>query len=314
MLALTLGFGLALRTQAQNAEPVPNAQGKRYAILSFNAGDFASGYPYAWWNGFWPRLNNSVGDMVTTEMVKAGFDVLERQRIGDVLKEHDFQKSEDVSPESAVKMGKLLGVQYLVVGTITEWGMSERGFSSTNIPILGVLSHGVGVKTVTGRCVIDFRVINVETGRIEAADSSEGLERRTNFTLVTDWYRGLSVQNDEWWSSQIGKATRKAARGIVAKMVGQKKDELIILDMASADEAVVEINPDAKLRKGDMLDIMAVTRVTRNAQGKVILKQTTPLGHAQVVEVQEEGAILHITDRVPGAPDIKAGCLVKHKH
>lgn len=54
-----------------------------------------------------------------SELVKSGdYIVLERQMINDVLKEQGFQQTGCVTSECAVEVGKLLGVDKIIVGTI----------------------------------------------------------------------------------------------------------------------------------------------------------------------------------------------------
>ncbi len=76
---------------------------------------------------------------------------------------------------------------------------------------------------------------------------------------------------------------------------------------------MVETDEGRKLRKGDTLEVFQIARIIRNAQGKVIFRKEEPLGQAQVVETQENGAVLKIVQRVPGAPEIRPGCLVKRR-
>jgi curli biogenesis system outer membrane secretion channel CsgG len=308
VLLLVLGVGLIPCARAQDSAPATDT--KTYAVLTFETSDFGSIYPGAWWYGFRPGLVNAISDELTTALVKAGYKMVERSRLADLLKEQDLGTNGVLDPATAAKTGKVIGAQYLIVGTLTQWGMKERGISGINLPVLGT---SAGVKQVTAEAAIDWRVVNSETGQIVMADTGRGAERNTSVTLVTDWYRGLSLDNNEWWGSQIGKATRKAVKDIVGEMVGKKNGELVILDMLSADEAVVEIDETTKLRKGDMLQVFTISRVVRNAQGKVILRKEDPVGQAQVEELQEAGAVLKIVSRVPGAPEVKAGFLVKRR-
>jgi curli biogenesis system outer membrane secretion channel CsgG len=300
-LAWALSLGHAHCNSAQAATPVvQGGETGTYAILPFDTSVFAGTYPAVWWAAFQPNFVNGVASMLTTEMSKSGLHIVERDKIDPLLKEQGFQASGQVAPDSAVKLGKLLGARFLVTGSITEWKMYEQ-------------RTGIGAFSVTktvAKCDIDFHVIDVETGLVVLSDTARGKEEKTSVGFGPDWFQNLTGQNNQWMDSQIGKATRKAVRDIVAKMLDKKPDEMVIADI-DQDDAFVEIDENSKLRKGDRVEIYRYTGTRRNKQGKVIYKKPELLGHAEVVDVQESGAKLHITDRVSGAADITSGCLVK---
>ncbi len=79
-------------------------------------------------------------------LVMAGeYDVLERDKMRDILKEQDFQGTDDCNTsECAVQVGKLLGVEKMVAGDIGKMGQVYT---------------------------IDIRMISVATGKIEHTES-----------------------------------------------------------------------------------------------------------------------------------------------
>src|SRR4029077_8900065 len=66
--------------------------------------------------------------------------IVERDRIQSILQEHSLAQSKTIDPQTAVRLGKLLGAQYMITG--------------------GFMSDGKGTLLVTSR------VISVETGAI----------------------------------------------------------------------------------------------------------------------------------------------------
>ena len=83
-----------------------------------------------------------------------GFDMLERPDIDKVLTEQEFSHSAIVDPGSAAKLGKILGAQYIVLGTVT--GLSVNPDSHETI------AH------------LTLRMIEVETARIALAGIGKG--------------------------------------------------------------------------------------------------------------------------------------------
>ncbi len=84
-----------------------------------------------------------MSDMIRTALFQTGrVRVMERNRMDDILKEQGFQLSGCTSDECAVQVGKLLGVQQMVAGSLSKLG-----------------------ETYT----ITLRLIDVETGEVLAA-------------------------------------------------------------------------------------------------------------------------------------------------
>ncbi|MBI3006062.1 MAG: hypothetical protein HYY49_11710 [Ignavibacteriales bacterium] len=171
---------------------------KRVAIATFHD-KTGSGYH---------SLGQGVADMLATALVKSGkFMVLERQEIDKVIQEQQFGQSFMVTPESAPKVGQILGVELFVVGSVTEFGTKESSIGG-NVPLFGG-----GVTTKKARAVVDIRLVNVNTGEIIAAESEEGEESTTGLSVR---YESIDFSNPSHWNdTDIGQATREAVNGCV---------------------------------------------------------------------------------------------------
>ena len=89
---------------------------KRIAVSRF---DDRSGSGYN-------HVGVGVADMLTTALVKSGkFVVIERAEFDKVLEEQKLGQSGVVTPESAPKVGKALGVELLVIGSVSEFGTKQ---------------------------------------------------------------------------------------------------------------------------------------------------------------------------------------------
>lgn len=89
-----------------------------------------------------------IADLLRAELVRTNaFNIVEKQNMDKVLAEHAFQQTGCTSEECAVKLGKLLNVQRMAVGSF------------------GKLMESY---------ILSIRVIDVETGSVPYADSVEG--------------------------------------------------------------------------------------------------------------------------------------------
>lgn len=179
------------------------------------------------------HLGEGVADMLVTALVKSNkFSPLERQELEKVLAEQKLGESGLVTAETAPKIGKLLGVELLVVGSISEFGQKEKKVSG------GISFLSGGIKTKTSRAVVDVRLVNTVTGEIVAAETCEGEESSTGIAVD---YEDIDFSNmDSWDDTDIGKATREAVDGVV---------ELIVKNMASIPWAgkVLKVNADGTI-------------------------------------------------------------------
>jgi len=88
-----------------------------------------------------------IADLLRGELVSAGLQVVEKSNMDKVLVEQAFQQTGCTSAECAVKLGKLLNVQQMVVGSFGK--LMEKYF-------------------------VSLRLVNVETGAVVYADNANG--------------------------------------------------------------------------------------------------------------------------------------------
>ncbi len=99
------------------------AQKKRVAIV-----DFDFGTVQRWWGGNWD-IGKGIADMVVNELVNDGtYSVIERKKMNLVMAEQNFSNSDRADASTAAKIGKLLSVNGMVVGSITQFGTEKKGF------------------------------------------------------------------------------------------------------------------------------------------------------------------------------------------
>ena len=153
-------------------------------------------------------ISNQLRDLFTTEIMEKGRNkirVIERERLSEIRGELNFQQSGEVDTATVQKIGKLLGVKYVMTGKITRFAYKEGGFGTgwgvgalvskvTGDGMAGAVAGSVNVKkaSFTGR--LDIRLIEVETGEILGAWKDED---KISDTSVKVAGTGAEVQYDE---------------------------------------------------------------------------------------------------------------------
>lgn len=104
----------------------------------------------------------SFTDMITTAMVKARkFEILERARIEEALKEQAMGEMGMMDGKTAQKLGNLLGCDFILIGSLTEAGISEK--------VMG--TGAFAIAKTKAYLSVDIRILDAETGSIKIAET-----------------------------------------------------------------------------------------------------------------------------------------------
>lgn len=184
----------------------------RIAILDFPA---ASG---AWHCGGWAssegRMADVLRDLFTTEIMdraRGKLRIVERERLAALRDELSFQQSGEVDGATAQKIGKLLGVRYMLTGKMTRfackksrvstgWGVGALVGKVTNSSLAGSVAGSVNTAKVkfTGR--LDVRLIDTQSGEILATFKDE---EETGDTSVKVAGGGSEVDYDDELANKV---------------------------------------------------------------------------------------------------------------
>lgn len=116
-----------------------------------------------WWHGGAAAIQ----DVFVTELVKSGkFRVIDRERLNTLLSEQNLSSGGRIDPSTAVRVGKLIGVDYFLVGSVTEYGEESKGGGG----------FGISIKKKKFTGAANARLIDSETGEIVWADEGRAEE------------------------------------------------------------------------------------------------------------------------------------------
>jgi curli biogenesis system outer membrane secretion channel CsgG len=156
ILVLVLAVALCSTTVLGKGFKKAKKDGPMAAIMDFD--NQAGG-----WGGW--RLGRAASNVLATELVKGtSLRCMERDKLDSIMKEKNLSAAGLTTPDTYVKMGGMLGVQYIVTGAVTSFGEKQIGGRS---PL-------ASVKIKTYKAVIDVRIIDAQTGEIVFAESAEG--------------------------------------------------------------------------------------------------------------------------------------------
>jgi len=163
--------------------------GMRLAVVGFDVATSTYGLT---------MVGKKAEEMLTTALAKTRqFNMINRSRISQVLDEQKLQISGMVDAATAVQIGKLLGAQVIITGSITEMGCSA-------VSIIAQIA--------SCRASIDVQVINVETAEIITAETGTG---KSSAIIHYDANKGIASRDAELWVSE---ALRSAADDVAIKI------------------------------------------------------------------------------------------------
>lgn len=160
---------------------------------------------------------SSILDYVSDELSNTHkFTMVERSRMKALFDEMHLQMTGMTDASTNAQIGKQLGAQYLVVGSVT--GLTTRRSQASVV--------GAGQKKCRVTAMIALRIVDVETGEIVLA--ARGVGTDTN-KLTRAPFNIIRIGTDEVDKQQVVDALENAAedavegdRGIVAHMEGRK--------------------------------------------------------------------------------------------
>ncbi len=155
-----------------------------------------------WWRG---SVGSDLASMLTNELAALGsFDVVERSRVGAVLDEQDLADSGRVDPATGAEIGRMLGADYLVLGTVTAYEETSRKGGG-----IGYKGLRVGGKKGETYVAVDIRVVDSTSGRVAHVRTVEGTTKSRGLS-VGGYRAGLSGSLSTESNTPAGKAIRAA--------------------------------------------------------------------------------------------------------
>lgn len=210
LLASLGALGLVLAASAPATAQA--AKRPQIAIMDFDYGTVQN-----WWGQY--DIGKGMADQVVDALVNDGsFRVIERKKLDTVLAEQDFARSDRADPSAAkmAKVGKVLGVKYIMSGSITKFATESRGGA---VRVKGI---GLGGKKTKSEINLTARIIDATTGEILVSAKGNGVSNKGGGFDFSKGGFGVGTNSDEWRQSGLGDAQEAACNDLVTQLVARK--------------------------------------------------------------------------------------------
>jgi curli biogenesis system outer membrane secretion channel CsgG len=195
------------------------AQSKRpqIAVMDF---DYGTVHDY-WWGEY--DIGKGMADQVMNELVNDGsFRVIERKKLDTVLAEQDFAASDRADPSASkmAKIGKVLGVKYILTGSITKFSAGEK--KDVGASVKGVR---LGFGKAKSEVELTARIIDATTAEVLVAAKGKGTSGKGGGLSFGKGGTAFDMDSSNYRESAIGEAQEKACTELVLDIV-KRKDRL----------------------------------------------------------------------------------------
>lgn len=318
---LCLLAGTCVASFAQAAPP----RKKRVAVFDFDYATVHGGVAAIF--GQDVDIGKGISDLLVKYLVKDGsYSVIERKAMDKILAEQNFSNSDRANPNSAAKLGKLLGVDAIIVGSITQFGndTKTKGIGGGGGGLGGFGLGGFKSSKTKAIVGLDARIVDIDTGEILAIAEGKGESQRSSTSLLGgggNWHGwgagGVDFGSSDFQNTIIGEATKLAVEQMSTGVIAGK-DKLatrtIVVEglVAAVDSGMIVLNVGGKagLKVGDELTVERVSKEIKDpATGKVLRRMSTPIGIVKATDVDDVSSVCSV---VSGA-GFKVGDAVKTK-
>jgi len=225
-------------------------------------------------------------DVFIRHLVDSGkFTVLERAKVDRILGEISMGETGLTDPASIIKKGKMLGAEYLAIGTVFQ---ADLGFEIREIPYTE--QQQVRDKGVIR---VELRIIETATGKITGSIIGEGIAVRTK-SLDKKVYGARLEKYDPFFDMPFVHDLYDAlGNDLTTKTVNAFFPFRVVI----VQDSTITANRGRNfgINAGDVYNVIRTGEPIKDPDTeKIIGKQETIIGKATVVSVQQEACTLNL--------------------
>ena len=283
---------------------------KRVAVMNFDYATVRSGVAALF--GSNQDVGKGVSDMLVDRLVGDGvYSVIERKELDKIMNEQNFANSDRADASTAAKIGRVLGVDAIVIGSITQFGRDDKkndvggGAVSKGLGKIGI--GGVQRTKATAVVQLTARMIDTSTAEILASTQGRGEESRTGTGILGAGGSNaglaagaLDMRSKNFGDTILGVAVNKAVTEVALGL--EQKAAALPVTVVAIEGLVADVSPDGTLivnvgtkagvKVGDTLQVKRYGREVRDpATGKVLRRMEDLLGTMTVTEVDASSAV-----------------------
>jgi hypothetical protein len=192
-------------------------------------------------------------------------------------------------------LGKLTGVQFLIYGSVTEFGAEDKGggfsIGGGGGGFGNLLSGALSRQSASGAVAIDIRIVDTTTGTVVDTYSVKEKIKSSGWD-VSGGYQGMSLGTNKFNKTPLGEASRKVITKVV-QFIASKAEKTSwtgrIVDIDGQEVIYINAGANSGIHVGDKFMIERVTKILTDPEtGEVLSKRKKAVGSLQITVVEEK--------------------------
>ena len=251
------------------------------AKIRIAVSNFENNSTWSWWGD---NLGRAAADELATQLVQTGkYTVIERAQLEAILQEQNLGASGAVTSATAAKVGKLLGVQLLLTGSITAFSIKRTSIGM----------RGIGGSYSNAESKIDARLVNTDTGEVMIVAVGQGNKR-----MGGGYFKGVSAEQT-FDQGAAQEALRPAVEQVVVKLSEQTASLQSMTPAAPEGQIVstragsyyINRGAGAGVKVGQKFEVHHLVDEIKDADGRLLDKVIEQTGVLEVTQVLANSAV-----------------------
>ncbi|HZS54467.1 MAG TPA: CsgG/HfaB family protein [Bryobacteraceae bacterium] len=318
VLALALIPGLVGLSQTP-AKQTATPEKRRIAVFEFdNTVHSTAPNPYAILQGPAPDVGKAAADLLITKLVQDGsVVVIERDALNKVLAEQNLTNSDRTDPRTAAKLGRILGVDAIVLGSVTRYDFANKTSRSGGRPgFMGLGASSPKIKQeLNAHVEINARVVSPDTAQVLTVSQGQGTIDRSEKMDYSE-ISNLMMGKGELHDSMMSQATDNAVSQLAAELEKSLPEipvhavviDGLVADASDSGRLILNVGSSGGAKVGDHVQIWRSGKEIRDpATGRVLTRDDTLVGDAVIVSVENAFSVA----TYKGTQPVKVGDVVK---
>ncbi len=297
-----LALALLVVVAGNVANKAEAATKRRIAIMPFDYGavtQYSNNYD----------VGKGIVSLLTTKLVNDGtYSVVDRAMLDSILKEQNLSVSDRADPATACKIGKILSVDAIITGTVTQFGYETKTVSTSGLPTgyipgvpyvggLGGMLGGFKSSKSKVKVAVDAKIIDINTTEILAAVHGSGESRRSSSGAF-----GVNMDSSDFASSIAGEATLQSVEEMGGQLIAAANKVPDGQSLAAANvegkiadvtgtQITINVGKINGLAVGDKLQVLRPYKTINDPDtGKVIKTLTNTIAVLNVDAVDKDSS------------------------
>lgn len=155
------------------------------------------------------NTDKASSDYIIEALVESGkYDVVDKELLAEKLASNKLNTTGIIDPDTAKRIGEILGVRYIIYGNVNDVTGSSTGVQ--------IYSSGADVHTVKAHIIA--RMMDVTTGDIVMAAKGEGTSKSSSTKVGTDRLGYITIGTVRISQVSVHNSIKKAAYAMVDKL------------------------------------------------------------------------------------------------